>query len=146
MEAVSWGKEGETFEIVNGEKKFITDEKGTQANSLYGFSTYGTFTRMDPAAIAAFDSADIAANRNMVLEHTMPYANPLIYMAFNDEEQKVIDNYGAALSTYAQSMIVKFILKQEPISNFDSFVETVRNDFYLDELLAAYESAYSRLK
>ena len=146
MELVSWGKEGETFEIVNGEKKFITNEQGTQANSLYGFSTYGTFTRMDPAAIAAFDSDAIAANRDMVLEHTMPYANPLIYMAFNDEEQKVVDNYSAALSTYAQSMIVKFILKQEPISNFDFFVETIKNDFYLDELLAAYESAYERLK
>jgi len=146
MELVSWGKEGETFEVVDGKKKFITDENGTQANSLYGFSTYGTFTRMDPEAVAAFESNDIAESVDMVLEHTLPYANPTTYLAFTDEERKVMENFSTGLSTYAESMIMKFILGQEPLSSFDSFAETIKNDFNLDDLLEAYESAYSRVK
>ncbi len=146
MKLVSWGKEGETYEVVDGKKKFISDEKGTQANSLYGFSTYGVFTRMDPDAVAAFESADIAKTRDMVLEHTLPYANPALYLSFNDEEMKVINNYSSALKSYTEEIVTKFILGQEPLSSFDAFVENVNSDFYLDELLAVYESAYARVK
>ena len=146
VELVSWGKEGETYEIVDGKKQYILDETGTQANTLYGFGTYGTFIRMDPDAVLAFESDDIAETRDMVLEHTMPYANPTIYLAFNVEEQRVIDEKRTALSNYTKEMLTKFILKQEPISNFDKFVETLKSDFYLDDLLAAYESAYARVK
>ncbi len=146
VELLSWGKEGETYEIVDGKKQYILDETGTQANTLYGFGTYGTFIKMDPEAVLAFESNDIAETRDMVLEHTMPYASPTIYLAFNVEEQKVIDEYKTAISNYTKEMLTKFILKQEPLSNFDNFVETLKNDFYLDELLAAHESAYSRIK
>lgn len=141
----SWGKEGETYEVVDGKKQFILDEAGTQANTLYGFGTYGAFLRMDPEAILAFESADIAETRDMVLEHTMPYANPTITLAFNAEEQKVVDEYQTAITTYAQEMLTKFVLKQVPISDFDSFVENLKT-MHLDELLAAYESAYARVK
>ena len=144
-ELTSWGKEGDTYEIVNGKKRYITDEAGTQANTLYGFNTYGTFLRMDPEAINAFESDDIAETRSLVIEHTLPYANPNITLAFNAEEQKVIDEYQTALSNYSQEMLTKFILKQEPISGFDAFVENLKS-MHLDELLGAYESAYARVK
>ena len=146
VELLSWGKEGETYEFVDGKKQYILDETGTQANTLYGFGTYGTFIKMDPEAVLAFESGDIAETRDMVIEHTMPYANPTIYLAFNVEEQRIIDEYKTAISNYTKEMITKFILKQEPLSKFDSFVETVKNDFYLEELLAAHESAYDRIK
>lgn len=145
-ELLSWGKEGETYEIVDGKKKYILDDAGTQANTLYGFGTYGTFVRMDPDAILAFESEDISAGRDMVIEHTMPYANPTLYLAFNEEENKFIDDYKPALVSYTNEMFTKFILNQEPISNFDSFVETLKRDFYVDELLEVYESAYARIK
>jgi len=141
----SWGKEGETYEVVDGKKKFILDEAGTQANTLYGFGTYGSFLRMDPEAILAFESEDISETRDMVLEHTMPYANPTITLAFNAEEQKVVDEYQTAITNYAQEMLTKFVLKQTPISEFDAFVENLKS-MNLDKLLAAYESAYARVK
>ncbi len=146
LDLLSWGKEGETFEIIDGKKQFITDATGTQANTLYGFGTYGTFTRMSPDAVLAFESDDIAETRDMVLDHTIAYANPTIYLAFNDEEQNVIDVYMKALSTYSQEMLTKFILKQEPMSEFDAFVESIKNDFSVDKLLEVHESAFARIK
>ena len=141
----SWGKEGETYEVVDGKKQYITDEAGTQANTLYGLGTYGSFLRMDPEAVLAFESEDLAETRDMVLEHTMPYANPTITLAFNAEEQKVVDEYQTAITNYAQEMITKFILKQEPLSKYDEFVENLY-DMELEKLLAAYESAFARVK
>ncbi|MBQ2743891.1 MAG: extracellular solute-binding protein [Oscillospiraceae bacterium] len=143
-ELLSWGKEGETYETVDGKKQFITDENGTQANTLYGFGTYGTFTRMDPEAILAFESEDIAETRDMVLEHTLPYANPTLSIAFNEEEYAVKELYETALETYATEMLTKFLIGQEPLSKFDEFRATL-HEMHLDDLMAVYESAYARM-
>ena len=145
MELVSWGKEGETYEIVDGKKQYITDATGTQANTLYGFGTYATFTRMDPNAVLAFESADIAETRDMVLEHTMPYANPTLWLAFNEEEQKVKEEYETALAMYANEMVAKFILGQEPLAKWDEFVANMK-EMGTDKLIEAYTSAYDRVK
>lgn len=143
VELVSWGKEGETYEIVDGKKTFITDEKKSQPNSLYGFSTYGTFARMDPEAVLVMESEDIAKTRDMVLEHTMPYLNPSV--SLNEEEQKVIDNYSAALNIYVNEMVSKFVIGTEPLSKFDEFKQSLY-EMGLEDVLAVYESAYARVK
>jgi len=144
-ELVSWGKEGETYEIVDGKKQYITDEAGTQANTLYGFGTYGTFTRMDPEAVLAFESADLAETRDMVLEHTMPYANPYWWLSYNEEEYDVKEEYETAINTYMSEMVSKFLLGQEPLSKFDEYQATLY-EMGLDKLIAAYTSAYDRVK
>ena len=146
VELVSWGKEGETFEVIDGKKQYITDENGTQANTLYGFGTHGTFTRMDPEAVLAFESADLAETRDMVLEHTMPKVNPTLWLSFSEEEYDVKEQYEAALSTHTSEMVSKFLLGQEPLSKWDEFVETLYNDMHLEELLTVYRSAYDRVK
>ncbi len=142
---VGWGKEGETYEIVDGKKQFITDENGTQANALYGFTTAGTCTRINPESILAAESESIATTRDMVLEHTMPFANPLRSVALNSEEQKVRDEKSVAIATYMQEMVTKFILGQEPLTKFDEFVKTVE-DMGIYELLSVYDAAYNRVK
>ncbi|MBE6965329.1 MAG: extracellular solute-binding protein [Ruminococcaceae bacterium] len=145
MELVSWGKEGETYEVKDGKKVFISDETGAMPNTLYGISTSGVFTRMDPAAIAKMDSADIAETRDMVLEHTMPYANPAGTLSFNEEEQRAKEDITTAMGTYTNEMLTKFILGQEPLSKFAEFQNTL-DEMGLSELLKAYESAYARVK
>ena len=145
MELVSWGKEGETYEVKDGKKSFISDESGAQANTLYGFSTYGVFTRMDPEAAIVAESADIAETRDMVLEHTMPYANPLNTLSLNQDEQKVKEELLTAIGSYKSEMVSKFILGQEPLSKFAEFQNEL-NKMGLSELLKVYESAYARVK
>ncbi len=142
---VSWGKEGETYKVVDGEKVYIQDEEGTQVNTLYGFITHGTFTRLDPKAVEAAESADIAAVRDMVIEHSVDYFNPDSFLAFNEEEAKIKDETFNTCQTYAQEMITKFVLGQEPLSNFDKMVETLY-DHGVERLLNAYETAYNRVK
>ncbi len=144
-ELLSWGKEGETYEVVDGKRVYITDETGAQPNTLYGFSLPGTIARFDPDAVDAFESELISETRDITIEHMMDEVNPTMWLAFNDEENAVIQQYGTAANTYALEMITKFILGQEPLSNFDKFVESL-NEMGIDKLLGAYTSAYDRVK
>lgn len=145
MELVSWGKEGETYEIVDGEKRFITDDAGTLPNTMYGFQLYGTFCRLDPKAAEAMQTATTLESEDLVIEHTLPYHPVTLWLDLNDEEEAVVEMYQTGLTSYTEEMFMKFILGQEPLSNFDSFRENLKN-MGVDEVLAAYESAYNRVK
>lgn len=145
VELVSWGKEGETFEIKDGKKMFIQDENRTQIQTLYGFNSYGSFSKIDSDSVLTSESEDIAETRDMVLEHTMPYFNPLSFVAFTDEEAAQIDKIGTGIDTYFNENIHKFIIGQKPLSEFDEFRNELKN-LGVDELLSIYESAYNRMK
>ncbi|MBE6965657.1 MAG: extracellular solute-binding protein [Ruminococcaceae bacterium] len=145
MELVSWGKEGETYEVVDGKKKFITDEDGTLPNTMYGFQLYGTFCRLDPLAAEAMQTETTLESEELIIEHTLPYHPVTLWLDFNDEEESIIEMYKTGLVTYTEEMLVKFMLGQEPLSNFDIFRETL-NEMGVAEVLAAYESAYNRVK
>ncbi len=145
VDLVSWGKEGETYEVRDGKKQYITDEYGSQASTLFGIKTYATYTRFDPEAALMFESDAIKERRELRIEHTLPYTYPTLWLAYNEEEQRVIDEVRAACLTRTQEMFTKFILGQEPISKFDAFREELK-EMGIDELLAAYESAYNRVK
>ena len=145
MELVSWGKEGETYEVVDGKKKFITDENGTLPNTMYGFQLYGTFCRLDPSAAEAMQSETTLESEELIIAHTLPEYPVTLWLDFNDEEQATIDMYKTGIQTYTEEMLIKFILGQEPLANFDKFVETL-NSMGVNEVLAAYKSAYDRVK
>lgn len=112
---------------------------------MYGFQLYGSFCRLDPLAAEAVQSETTLESESILREHTLPYYPVTLWLDFNEEEQSVIDMYKTGLLTYTDEMMLKFILGQEPISNFDTFVETAK-EMGVQEVLGAYESAYNRVK
>ena len=144
LELLSWGKEGETYEKADGKKKYILED-GELPNAEYGFSLYSSFTRFDSEAAAAMQSETTLESEAMLVEHTLPYYPVTLWLDFNDEEQIVIDTYWAGCKTYTDEMMIKFILGQEPLSSYDSFVENLK-DMNVDDVLGAYKSAYDRVK
>ena len=70
-EIVSWGKEGETYEVVDGKRKFILED-GEEVTSKYGIKTIGTYLRVDPDMINASISEEQAAATDFILENTYP--------------------------------------------------------------------------
>ncbi|MBQ2841254.1 MAG: hypothetical protein IJE70_07905 [Oscillospiraceae bacterium] len=118
---------------------------GSPPNTMYGFQLYGSFCRLDPLAAEAVQSETTLESESILREHTLPYYPVTLWLDFNEEEQSVIDMYKTGLLTYTDEMMLKFILGQEPISNFDTFVETAK-EMGVQEVLGAYESAYNRVK
>lgn len=59
------------------------------------------------------------------------------------DETSAYTNVMAQVDPYAQEMILKFIMGQEPLSNFGNFVSTV-NSMGIQNAVAAKEAAYER--
>jgi putative aldouronate transport system substrate-binding protein len=64
------------------------------------------------------------------------------YSPLNDAETKSATKF-TDLDTYVTEMTAKFITGSEPISNFDKYVERIKQ-LNVDEILAAYQSARDR--
>lgn len=143
-ELLSWGKEGETYEVVDGEKKFILED-GKNVQTLYGLQTNSLIVRIEPEAVAAGFSEEQKESTEFILKNTEKEYNPANWIAFTDEEQKVLEATGTELLMYSQEMISKFLLGKEPLSKWDEFVSTI-DKIGVDELLAVYETAYNRVK
>ncbi len=145
VELLSWGKEGETYEVVDGKKVFILDEAGNSPQTLYGFQTSGSFLRIDPEAAEALCSEDLRITTPMLQEHSEDGVNPSSYLAFTDEENKIKTDLETSIRTYQDEMVSKFMLGQEPLSKWEEFKAELKN-MGVDQLLEVYESAYNRVK
>jgi putative aldouronate transport system substrate-binding protein len=64
-------------------------------------------------------------------------------LTFTDNENRVVSQYLNEINTYIDEMLIKFILGQEPLSNYDAFVANLEKMNYR-ELLAVYQSALDR--
>ncbi len=73
---------------------------------------------------------------------TMP--TPLPPVSLTPEEQRVFTKF-AEISTYADEMRQKFMLGNEPLSNYGSFVENLKK-MGIDEVLAVENAAWVRFR
>lgn len=65
------------------------------------------------------------------------------YVSLSNEELEKYNSYGTDLDTYAKGMILKFILGDEPLSNYQAFLDTCM-DMGLQEMTDIYQTAYDR--
>ncbi|MBQ2741176.1 MAG: extracellular solute-binding protein [Oscillospiraceae bacterium] len=143
-EIISWGKEGETYEVVDGKRKFLVGEDES-VNTKYGLKTIGTYLRVDPAMIDASVSEEQAATTDFILEHTYPELDPKLYMELSAEDSTLVADYETSLKTVVEENLQKFIIGQRPLSEWDKFQEELK-ELPVDELLAVYEKAYNKVK
>ena len=66
---------------------------------------------------------------------------PFLYM--DESEANKIAKLQAAVNTYQSEMVLKFIMGIEPIENYDSYVQEMKNRG-LSEILDAQQRAYER--
>ncbi|MBE6965907.1 MAG: extracellular solute-binding protein [Ruminococcaceae bacterium] len=144
-ELVSWGKEGETYEVVDGKKQFIMGDEAETIQTLYGVNTLGTHTRFAPDAIDASISEEQAATTDFILEHTYPNLQPNLYLEFSSEQNDKIADLKTSIETFVLENIQKFIIGQRPLSEWDSFREELSR-LPVEELLSVFDEAYKSVK
>ena len=143
IELVSWGKEGETYEVVDGKKKFILGE-GEDIGNKYGFQTYGAGQAFDRAAVIEKALDNMTEDElNMIIDNVDSELNPRSWLSLTNEEKNVAATIGTDIQVYVQEITSKFMLGQLPLSEWDSYVKTIE-EMGLEELLAVYETAYNR--
>ncbi len=65
-------------------------------------------------------------------------------LMFTDEEQKIVNKHGQSLKDYVAENTAKWISGQQSLDNFDEYFKNLSSSFGLEELTAAYRSAYAR--
>ncbi len=144
-EIISWGKEGETYEVVDGKKQYILQNEGDSAKLLYGFQTIGTYLRVDPESIDASISEEQAATTDFMLEHTYPELDPTMYMQLSSAESQQLSDLNTSVATMVQENLTKFIIGQRPLSEWEAFQAELAAQ-PIEEILALYDNAYSKIK
>lgn len=141
---MSWGIEGETYEVMpDGSRQFILNGE-EDAQGAYGYGTQGTYLRMDPAAQLFTYSEELRAQVDAANANTEDNATPASWLAFNEEEQDILDEYGNAMTNFIEEELSKFMLGQRPLSEWDAFVEDVKTDMNAQIIIDTYDAAYNR--
>ncbi|NLG53889.1 MAG: extracellular solute-binding protein [Clostridiales bacterium] len=140
---LSWGKEGETYEVIDGKKQFIVGENETPRDK-YGALTYGLYQRVDPEVVNALISEEQVVALDKSLEYMEDRANPKFWIAFTDEELDRREELRPAIEAYTDEMLSKFILGMVPLTEWDSFQKYLK-DLGVEELLSIHEKAYNRI-
>lgn len=140
QELLSYGKEGVSFtKDENGNIIFpevhVLDSEGKNElckRTMWAGEIIGGEYFMDENQKAF---VDVYANYD---------ENAGVDLPMNDAESAVYGEFFNDLDTYCQEKIVGLVLGTESFDNWDSIVETCKNAYHADEVLAVLQSSYTR--
>lgn len=133
-ETLSWGEEGVTYTVEDGEKKFIDVTETMEVRKKYGLSTYGTYLWFDYSSHeSTFSDEAVAA-----YEEARKYENPQIILpAISEEAQDRLTLLKLNVDKAKEEALAKFIIGERSISEWDKYVEELKG-WGLDEMLDIY--------
>ncbi len=147
---LSWGIEGQSYEIVNGEKQLV--EGMNDDIDFYGTKIKARYTYADPTTIGfpmfkTFASCVLSTKSDSYVNacktwaqgdvsFRMPYA-----VMLNDEQTKIIDDTENTMKNYIREKRQEFIEGKEPLTNFDAYVEQLKL-YGLDDYIQIWQDCY----
>ncbi|MFD0958092.1 extracellular solute-binding protein [Paenibacillus chungangensis] len=141
-ELLSWGKEGEHYQVVDGNKQFVTSYKDAIDQRIQtGLLTNGTYTWVDYNSSLVLASDELQTAYQEARKYDAPYRS---IPDFNQQELEIITTKGAALDKYRDENVIQFIIGKQSFADWDKYVEGLHN-LGLSELTALYKNAYDRL-
>lgn len=144
IEFLSWGKEGETYQVNDeGRRQFLTTGDET-AQSKYGIGTYGTYAVKTTEANEAIYTQEQIEACHELMPYLMPNSNPNMWMPFSEDEQKELGNLENDINEYIKEQLEKFLLGQQSLSEWDVFQQGLK-EMGAERLLEIYATAYSRI-
>ncbi len=146
---LSYGVEGVTYNIDENGKVIFTDlilnAEGGDPTSCRDFYTrwagWAMYIRGN-YYLSTFTNPNYEedlADTNMK-EHSVSDNLPL-----TEEEAAVIGEYWNDLDTHCREMIMLFITGEKDMSEWDDFVQGLHDNWHIDEVIAAKQSAYDRV-
>ena len=139
-ELLSWGRYGETYTIVNGQRQFIGFTDTTDLRARTGLSTLGMYARFDYSSHVSLFSPELATA--YALSRLTDQAPPGA-VSFTEAEIAVLSTIGADVQSHKAEMIARFIVGERPLSEWDDFVAEMYR-VGLDRVLEVYNAAQAR--
>lgn len=144
IELVSWGKEGETYNIADGKKKFIAVDDYHDFLKKYGFTQVGLCTvhKQDVIMLSYGEEAVKATLESPQYELRN---NPVEYMQLTEAENEIKATIGANIGKHASETRAQFILGEKSFDEWDAYVKEI-GKMGLQEYLDMFANAYERYK
>lgn len=145
IELVNWGVEGETFETVDGEKRWLIDYEERMEKGLDGRS--GMWVPIDveckEQGLNPKDT-EYCHQANQSVEQHGFYRSKTI-LSFVMEEKEKMKSITTPLSQYCDEQSMKFIVGELNMEeDWDQFIETLREMGY-ETVLEMYQKKYEEL-
>lgn len=143
-DVLSWGKEGETYTLENGKRKFKPNFK--EANDLRkeaGIQTAGTYGWFDFDAWLSLVKDSEQEPYVEAQKYQFPVNN--ILPILTKEENDSIVTQADQLNKYYTTSVSKFIMDETPMTQWDTFISSL-NQYGLPKLLETYQTALDRQK
>lgn len=147
---LNWGKEGESYEIVDGKPQYTdlvmnNPEGKTKLDVVaqYAVPIYGYFSAFYPDSYASINLNSDAQKEAAAMwaEQDFSLLMPVLYPT--EAESAIISKKGADIDTYATEMYMKFIIGKESLDQFDEYVAAIER-MGIQELVDVYQAMYDR--
>ncbi len=139
---LSWGKEGETYKVENGNKSWIeTYADVGDMRKKTGLSTNGAFTWFDYDAHLSLATPELqqayveARKFDAKLDPEPP---------MNEQEMETMATTYEAILKHREQNVSKFILGERSLDEWSKFVEE-QNKLGVDKVLEIHKQAYDRM-
>lgn len=139
-ELTSWGIEGETYQVADGKKQFITATNQNELTQLYGLKSPGTASWYDDTANIALMTDDTRTAYELASQYVATASGQPKFTAEEAEKMALIQT---ALGKYVDENISKFLIGNRPLSEWDSYVAGLR-DIGLEDVHQIYMQAHAR--
>ena len=141
-ELLTWGRPDELYnEAADGTRTWKNFTAAADMKQNTGLETFGFYQLYNfDGELATFTEECRAATeeaRNYDLAQ-----QPIL--AYNEEEQEVVNTIGLNIQTFVNEQISKFMLGERSFDTWDAYVDEV-NSLGLDKLKAIHESSYARV-
>jgi len=147
-----WGVEGKTYTISSDGTVQLSDDLVNNPDGLNFAQAMGRISPYPGGNVPHFifaklqdltESDPAAFMGNEMFDPFFP--KEVWQFTFTPEEQDELTALQSDIHTYIEEMRVKFVTGDEPLSNWDNYVNTVKRMGF-EDLMRIYESAYERWK
>ncbi|WP_135550158.1 type 2 periplasmic-binding domain-containing protein [Paenibacillus cymbidii] len=141
-EAVSWGKEGVTYSIVDGKKKMNGITNALELTNKYGIRANGTELWFDSDVVNSLMSPDTRKAFDVAVKYLAP---PQVAPKFNAAENEKMSLIQTAIGKYAEENVSKFMIGKRPMSEWNDYVDGL-NKLGMKDIHDIHVTASNRAK
>ena len=143
----NYGKENETYTLDAAGNPVWTDACKAEEHPQLGrgMTSGGFYGIFDFNSYVGWQSDAMQRTYETITPYaTVPNYYPSMVGKYNETEQATIDAYGAAYQTFVKGELVKFLLGERDLSEWDAFVQEATTTYHGADLVAVSQAAWDR--
>jgi putative aldouronate transport system substrate-binding protein len=138
----TWGKEGETYTVDNGKRKFKSDFANLgDIRTKTGIATYGSHLVVDMSAYEYMNSSKMNDALKKIQQGNEAKLQPRL--AYTEAENEILSTTNSAINKYRDEQIAKFILGQKSFDEWSGYVSEIKR-LGVDKVMDVNKAAYER--